>query len=136
MTLDKTRNVPGWEDAPVPVCFGGDARALAFCCKYVHPMGPGYTCTRNKKLAEIGLSVDEFLRIKEEFSRTEGRDWYSDFVCFGSLAYCCLRTAGCKRRDAALRDKYPGQEMDTIFEQYFSQKKILAQLLLDAVKQE
>jgi len=132
MASDKIRNVPGWEDAPVPVCFGGDARALAFCCKYVHAMPPGYECTRDQKLAEIGLPADEFIKIKELFSQTEGREWHSDHVCYGSLAYCCLRTAGCGLRDATLQEKHPGQDMETVFAEYFSQKKILSQRLLAA----
>jgi len=136
MASDKIRNVPGWEDAPVPVCFGGDARALAFCCKQVHAMPPGYECLRNQKLAEIGLSEDEFIRIKEEFSEADGKEWHSSKVCWGSLAYCCLRTDGCRQRDAALRETYPGQDMQDIFKEYFSQKKILAQLLLDAAEQD
>lgn len=132
MDSEKVRNVPGWEDAPVPVCFGGDVRALAFCCKYVHAMPPGYECRRDEKLAEIGLSVEKFIHIKEEFSQTEDRDWHSDHVCWGSLAYCCLRTSGCRLRDTALKEKYPGQDKDTVFEEYFSQKKILARRLLEA----
>lgn len=132
---NKTKNQPGWEDAPVPICFGGDERALAFCCKYVHAMPAGYECTRDVKLAEIGLSPEEFVEIKEQFSRDNETCWESNETCYGSLAYCCMRSGGCRGRDAALRKAYPGRDWQATLEEYFSQKKILAESILQAAKE-
>lgn len=129
MNSDKIRNVPGWGNAPIPVCYGGDARALAFCCKYVHAMPPGYECTRDEKLAEIGLSPERFIEIKEEFS--QGNVWTAEDTCYGSLAYCCMRSSGCVGRDAALLKAYPNLDFEAALKEYFYQKKKLAELIVN-----
>lgn len=134
MDSDKTRKMPGWEDAPIPVCYGGDARALAFCCKYIHPMPPGYECTRDEKLAEIGLSRERFIEIKEQFSRGNEPAWDAESTCYGSLAYCCMRSGGCVGRDAALQKAYPGLDFEAALNEYFSQKKKLAELITKAAE--
>lgn len=130
METNKIRRLPGWEDSPIPICFGGDTRALAFCCKQVHAMPPGYECTRNEKLAEIGMTPEEFVQLKEEFSRDNEPEWTADETCYGSLVYCCMRTGGCPGRDAALSRVYGNKDSAEAFEEYFSRKKELAELIL------
>ena len=78
------RDLPGWEHAPVPLCMGGDARALTFCCKPGHPLMFAQKCRRDAVLARIGLSQQAFVGIKDAFSREQG--WDSAEVCFGSLS--------------------------------------------------
>ncbi|MGQ4874034.1 MAG: methanogenesis marker 9 domain-containing protein [Promethearchaeia archaeon] len=130
---DKLRDLPGWEkNAPVPICMGGDYRALTFCCKPGYSLTFGYKCRRDEVLKELKLTQEEFIRIKEEFSKQN--DWDADFVCFGSLSYCCMRRGGCPRRDPVLLMKYPGFSMDEIMRIYFSKKKELAKIILEAVK--
>lgn len=131
----KTREMPGWEDAPIPVCFGGDAPALTFCCREVHAMPPGFECTRDEKLAEVGLSPQEFVELKELFSRNNTPTWEADETCHGSLAYCCMRSGGCPPRDSALRKKYPGREWEEILTEYFQSKKKLSSLIVSAAEQ-
>lgn len=122
------RDLKGWKDAPVPICMGGDYRALTWCCKPGLPLTFAAKCKRDQKLKEIGMTSDEFIRIKEEFS--EKHNWDSDFTCYGSLSYCCMRQGGCFRRDPALLKRYPGVEFPEILKTYYSLKKKLAQLLL------
>ena len=130
---DKVRNLPGWENiAPIPLCMGGDYRALTFCCK------PGYSltyvlkCKRDEILDDLGLSSEEFIEIKEEFSKEN--KWNSEIVCFGSLSYCCMRRNGCSRRDLALAERYPGKTLEEIMEIYFKKKKKLSKRILECVK--
>lgn len=130
---DKLRDLPGWEkNAPVPICMGGDYRALTFCCKPGHSLTFGYKCKRDEKLLEIGITPEEFIKIKEEFSKEN--DWDSDITCFGSISYCCMRSGGCPRRDAALVERYPNMEFDDIMKLYFQKKKELSQRILESVK--
>lgn len=123
-----TRKVPGWENAPVPICKGGDPRALTFCCK------PGYTltfsdvCRRDAVLKELGVAPSEFVRIKDEFSKRNG--WDDPRVCFGSLSYCCMRRSGCPFRDEVLLEIYPGKSYEGALEKYFKKKRELAELIL------
>lgn len=126
------RDVPGWKDAPVPICMGGDFRALTFCCKPGHSLSFGFKCLRDKTLKEIGLSQKEFMRIKDEFSVLH--DWDSSYPCFGSLTYCCMRRNGCFRRDTALAQRYPGKNFEESLEAYFTLKKELAKLILQAAE--
>jgi len=71
---DKLRDLSGWEkDAPVPICMDGDYRALTFCCKPGSSLTYGFKCKRDEKLKEIGIDPEEFVRIKEEFSKEN--DW-------------------------------------------------------------
>jgi predicted metal-binding transcription factor (methanogenesis marker protein 9) len=130
---DKLRDVPGWEkNAPVPICMGGDLRALTFCCKPGYSLTFGFKCLRDERLREIGLDPEEFIRIKEEFSNEN--DWLSDVVCFGSISYCCMRRGGCPRRDVALVERYPGMTLDKIMELYFQKKKELSKKILAYIK--
>ena len=62
------RDIPGWKNAPVPICMGGDYRALTWCCKPGLPLTFADKCKRDQKLKEIGMSADEFIRIKDDFS--------------------------------------------------------------------
>ncbi|MDP7079450.1 MAG: hypothetical protein QF415_06150 [Candidatus Undinarchaeales archaeon] len=126
----KLRDVPGWERAPVPVCMGGDARALTFCCKPGMPLVFASKCRRDAVLSRIGLSQHEFVRIKDAFSRERG--WDCDEVCFGSLSYCCMRRRGCPAgRDTMLHRLY-GES--AALKVYFSEKRKLARLLLEAAE--
>ncbi len=130
---DKLRDLPGWEkNAPVPVCMGGDCRALTFCCKPGYSLNFGYKCKREEILSEVGISGKEFIKIKEDFS--EENDWDSDVVCFGSISYCCMRRGGCPRRDVALVDRYPGQPIEEIMEIYFQKKKELSKKILESIR--
>ena len=135
----KLRNVPGWSRAPVPICMGGDPRALTFCCKPGYPLVNGAHCLRDQMLRKIGMTHEEFIRIKEEFS--EEFQWADPSPCFGSLSYCCMRASGCVRRDAALLRRYPdlagqgrsdGKLSQEIMYEYFLAKKELAKRILAA----
>ncbi|QEE16521.1 methanogenesis marker 9 domain-containing protein [Promethearchaeum syntrophicum] len=123
------RNVPSWENAPVPICMGGDLRALTFCCKPGSSLTFGYKCLRDTKLKEIGMSAHEFINIKEKFS--EKHKWFDDGCCFGSLAYCCMRKSGCNRRDPALKRRYPRMSKEEALAEYFRLKKELASIILN-----
>ncbi|ABC57777.1 MULTISPECIES: methanogenesis marker 9 domain-containing protein [Methanosphaera] len=103
----------GWDDAPAHVCRGGDIRGLAFCCPPVKP------CPVHTKLAEVGLSPQEFVNIKEEFGKkTElGK---GTGTCFGSLIWCCKASKPCPLRDSVLQSI--GMSHDT----YMTLKKELA----------
>lgn len=130
---DKLRDISGWKkDAPVPICMGGDYRALTFCCKPGSSLTYGFKCKRDEKLKEIGIDPEEFIRIKEEFSKEN--DWDSDITCFGSISYCCMRSGGCPRRDVALVDRYPGMQIEEIMKLYFQKKKELSKRILECIK--
>lgn len=126
------RNLPNWENAPVPICMGGDYRALTWCCKPGSSLTFGFKCMRDQRLKEIGLTPEEFIRIKEDFSKKH--DWDSEFPCFGSLSYCCMRQGGCSRRDPGLIEKYPNKPMSQIMADYYKLKRELAVIILKAVK--
>ena len=130
---EKIRDVPGWEkNAPIPICMGGDYRALTFCCKPGHSLTYGFKCRRDETLKDLNFDHEEFIRIKEEFS-TEN-DWDSDIVCFGSIAYCCMRRGGCPHRDVALQMRYPNTPMEEIMKTYFQKKKDLSKKILETIK--
>ncbi|MFX0030261.1 MAG: methanogenesis marker 9 domain-containing protein [Candidatus Hermodarchaeota archaeon] len=129
---DKLRDLPGWEkNAPVPICMGGDYRALTFCCKPGFSLTFGFKCRRDNILLEIGITPEEFINIKEKFSKENG--WDSDIPCFGSISYCCMRAGGCPRRDVALAERYPGMPENKIMKLYFQKKKELAKKILTSV---
>jgi len=129
---EKLRDLPGWENnAPVPLCMGGDYRALTFCCKPGFSLTFAFKCRRDETLKELGIEPDEFIEIKEHFSSEN--DWDSDIVCFGSLSYCCMRRGGCPKRDFALAIKYPGKTKEEFMLIYFKKKKELAKLVLESV---
>ncbi len=130
---DKLRDLPGWEKvAPIPLCMGGDYRALTFCCKPGYSLAFAFKCRRDEILSELGLSPEEFIKIKEEFSKEN--NWDSELVCFGSLSYCCMRRNGCSRRDLALIERYPSITSEDIMRTYFKKKKELSKRILENVK--
>jgi predicted metal-binding transcription factor (methanogenesis marker protein 9) len=125
----ETRKVPGWEDCPVPVCHGGDPRALTFCCHPNYPLAFFGICRRNKMLEDLELSNERFMEIKDKFSERVG--WNDPRVCFKSLAYCCLRRRGCPgERDNVLREMY-GDDFYRAFEEYILRKRVLAVKILE-----
>ena len=127
------RELPGWKDAPVPACLGGDPRSLTFCCAPGYGLTFGFKCRREEVLDLLGLTMDEFTRIKDEFSREHG--WDDDGTCFKSLSYCCMRAGGCPgNRDSILRKKYPGKDKTGIMKEYFALKRLLAIRLLEGCK--
>lgn len=142
MTIDKLSNVPkdllrdlpGWNNAPVPVCMGGDYRALSWCCKPGSALTFGFKCRRDERLKEIGMTPTEFVKIKGEFSRQH--KWNSEYPCFGSFSYCCMRSGGCSRRDPGLKKRYPDKKMDDIMKEYYSIKKDLANVILKNAKRQ
>lgn len=130
---DKLRDLPGWEEnAPVPICYGGDYRALTFCCKPGYSLTFGFKCMRDETLQELCLTQEEFIKIKEEYSKEN--DWASEIVCFGSISYCCMRSGGCPRRDMALAIRYPTLTKEQMMETYFRKKKELAKRILEYIK--
>ncbi|MBD3185730.1 hypothetical protein GF325_02785 [Candidatus Bathyarchaeota archaeon] len=126
------RDVPGWKNAPVPACFGGDPRSLTFCCHPGYSLTFSFKCRRDELLAKCGLSKERFVEIKDKFSRVHG--WEADTVCFKSFSYCCMRRGGCPGgRDHALQERYPNCEtFDDVLAEYFSRKRQLALELLHA----
>ena len=52
-----------WRDAPSHICRGGDLRGLAFCCP------PVKNCPIHYVLEVLKMTVEEYIRIKEEFGR-------------------------------------------------------------------
>ncbi len=130
---DKLRDLPGWErDAPIPLCMGGDYRALTFCCKPGYSLTFAFKCRRDEKLGELGLSPEDLIKIKEEFSKEN--NWDSEVVCFNSLSYCCMRRNGCSRRDMALAEKYPNMTVEDIMMIYFKKKKELSKRILECIE--
>ncbi|MFW9899331.1 MAG: methanogenesis marker 9 domain-containing protein [Candidatus Thorarchaeota archaeon] len=130
---EKLRDIPGWErNAPIPICMGGDYRALTFCCKPGYSLTFGFKCKRNKTLKEIGISPEEFIDIKEKYSKEN--DWDSELVCFGSISYCCMRRGGCPRRDLALSIRYPNMTKDEFMKIYFQKKRELSRIILENAK--
>ncbi|MEM0358983.1 MAG: hypothetical protein QXG22_03095 [Candidatus Hadarchaeales archaeon] len=128
MVQGDTRRVPGWDNAPVPICHGGDLRALTFCCHPDYPLTFSAICLREKALKEAGLPSGKYVEIKDWFSEQVG--WDSPDVCFGSLSYCCMRRRGCPgERDRVLMELY-GRPFERALEEYFLRKRILAVHLL------
>ena len=82
-------------------------------------------------MKEIGLTPEEFIKIKEEFSKEN--NWDSEIVCFGSLSYCCMRRNGCSRRDLALVERYPEKTLEEIMEIYFKKKRELSKRILEGI---
>ncbi|MEM2058890.1 MAG: hypothetical protein QXO76_11670, partial [Thermoproteota archaeon] len=68
VTDDKVRAVPGWRDAPVPICYGGDYRALTFCCHPDYPLAFSHICKRDVVLKELGISKARYVEVKDRFS--------------------------------------------------------------------
>lgn len=104
----------GWEDAPNHVCRGGDVRGLAFCCPPVKP------CPVHNKLAEVGISPQEFVQIKEDFGKKTDLG-KGVGTCFGSLIWCCKASKPCPLRDSAL------YSIGMSHDEYMTLKKQLAE---------
>ncbi len=126
------RDLDNWSNAPVPVCMGGDPRALAWCCKPGYSLTFGFKCMRDKVLKDVGITSKEFMKIKSTFSKKH--NWEAPETCFGSLTYCCMRNGGCHRRDAALSRVYSGMSYEKAKAEYFRLKQILAQEILKTAK--
>jgi len=129
---EKIRQIPGWSNAPIHICMDADYRGLTFCCKPGHSLTFGFKCKRDLTLKELGLSPEEFIKIKEEFSKEN--DWDSEVVCFGSISYCCMRRGGCPRRDIALSERYPNKPLEEIMKIYFQKKKELSKRILECIE--
>ena len=128
---EKLRDVPGWKDAPIHICMDADYRGLTFCCKPGYSLTHTLICRRDDILNELELSSEEFIRVKEEFSKEN--NWDSEIVCFGSLSYCCMRRNGCSRRDLALMERYPVKSLEEIMKLYFNKKKELSKRILECI---
>ena len=128
---EKLRDVPGWKDAPIHICMDADYRGLTFCCKPGYSLTHVLICKRDEILTEIGLTPEEFMQIKEEFSNEN--NWDSEVVCFGSLSYCCMRRNGCSRRDLALVERYLNKSLEEIMKIYFIKKKELSKRILECI---
>ena len=131
----KVRHLPGWKFAPVPVCFGGDIRALAFCCHPGFNLTHSSICRRRFALEKVGLSETEYIKIKDEFSKRIG--WEDPRVCFKSLSYCCMRRNGCPNtRDFVLYELYGDEKTpwEVIQKEYFSRKRLLCIEILKKAK--
>jgi len=129
---DKVRDLSGWKkDAPIPICMGGDYRALTFCCKPGFSLTFGFKCNRDNILRELKLTPEELIHIKEQFSKEN--NWDSELVCFGSISYCCMRRGGCPKRDLALTIRYPNLTKEEFMKIYFQKKKELSQRILESI---
>ena len=129
---DKIRDLSGWEkNAPIPICMGGDYRALTFCCKPGYSLTFGFKCKRDNILRELKLTPEEFMNIKDQFSKEN--NWDSELVCFGSISYCCMRSGGCPKRDLALTIRYPNLTKEEFMIVYFQKKKELSKRILECV---
>jgi predicted metal-binding transcription factor (methanogenesis marker protein 9) len=126
------RDIPNWDNAPVPVCMNGDYRALTFCCKPGHSLTFGFKCQRDDVLKEVGLTPEEFMAIKVDFSQKH--NWDSSETCFGSLTYCCMRQGGCHRRDFALARRYPGKSSEEALAEYYLLKKELSDIIMAEIE--
>ena len=89
------QEMTGWYNAPKHICAGGDLRALAFCCLPVKP------CALHSALKQVGLSAEEFMKIKTEFAQGTPIE-PGEGTCFGSMTWCCKITKPCFLRDSAL----------------------------------
>jgi predicted metal-binding transcription factor (methanogenesis marker protein 9) len=128
---DKLRELPGWKGAPIHICMDADYRGLTFCCKPGYSLTFAFKCKRDEVLKKLGITPEQFIKIKEGFSKEN--NWDSNLVCFGSLSYCCMRRGGCERRDPALKLRYPNKTQEEIMEIYYLKKKELAKRILKAV---
>lgn len=129
------RHVPGWKFAPVPICLGGDMRALAFCCHPGYNLTHSSICRRKLTLKKIDLSENEYIKIKDAFSKTQ--NWDDERVCFKSISYCCMRRNGCPgNRDYVLYELYGDERTpwEVIQKEYFSRKRLLCIELLKHAK--
>jgi len=88
----------GWYNAPKQLCRGGDIRALTFCCM------PVKACPLIPTLEKIGLSRNEYLKLKQEAVKGTPLD-DGKGTCFGGLAWCCKISSPCMFRNMTLEQK-------------------------------
>ena len=88
----------GWYNAPKQLCRGGDIRGLAFCCMPVKP------CPLLPALERLGLSKNEYLRVKQEAVKGTPLE-NGKSTCFGSLAWCCKISSPCMFRNMTLEQR-------------------------------
>ena len=129
---EKLRDIPGWKDAPIHICMDADYRGLTFCCKPGYSLTFAFKCKRDETLEQLGISQEEFITIKEKFSKEN--NWDSKLTCFGSLSYCCMRKNGCPKRDAALKKRYAKKSREEFMKIYYQKKKELSKIILEAVR--
>lgn len=76
------------------LCNASPLASIVFCCKSVK------NCSFRKEALDIlGISEEEYTRVKEEHS-IEAKG-----TCYGNLAYCCSLSVHCEARDEALRNQ-------------------------------
>jgi tRNA-dihydrouridine synthase B len=88
----------GWYNSPKQLCRGGDIRALTFCCM------PVKDCPLIPTLKRIGISKEEFLKIKTEAVKNTPLD-AGQHTCFGSLVWCCKISSPCMFRDITIQQE-------------------------------
>jgi TIM-barrel protein len=93
--MSAIQSMTGWYNAPKHICGGGDMRALAFCCL------PVKYCALHAALKQAGISAEEFMKLKMEFTRGTPIE-PGNGTCFGSMAWCCKITKPCFLRDSVL----------------------------------
>ena len=99
MNFQDLKNLPN-------LCGGGDLRSIIYCCDPKH-----HPCIiRDIALKILGISVEEFIKIKNKVATRYGVD-NIDTVCFKSLSYCCSPLKPCTRRMKALAKL--GWDLDT-----------------------
>jgi len=116
----------GWYNSPKQFCRGGDIRALTFCCP------PVKNCPLIPFLKKIGLSHEEYSRMKQEFVKnTPLKDGPN--TCFGSLAWCCKLSSPCMFRNMTLQQmglsgpdymRYKHRLSEKIMERLFNEAQI------------
>ncbi|MBN2094526.1 MAG: hypothetical protein JW727_00610 [Candidatus Aenigmarchaeota archaeon] len=138
LPVEQLRDFPGWSEAPIPFChdfarndpnYRIDPRAAAWCCKR-HEKGKSL-CVRDEMLEKMGLTPEEFVKLKEDFSREAGLDAET---CYGSLAYCCARNCPIRNRGVSLAEAFKGLPEEKRMEEYHRLKKALAARILRAAK--
>ncbi len=88
----------GWYNSPKQLCRGGDIRALTFCCM------PVKDCPLIPTLKRIGISKEEFLKIKTEAVKNSPLN-SGQHTCFGSLVWCCKTSSPCMFRDMTIKQE-------------------------------
>jgi TIM-barrel protein len=96
--ITRSADEGGWYNAPKQICRGGDIRGLTFCCM------PVKTCPLIPTLERIGLSRNDYLKIKQEAVKGTPLDDGKN-TCFGSLAWCCKISSPCMFRNMTLESK-------------------------------
>ena len=109
--ITSLQTMTGWYNAPKHICGGGDLRALAFCCLPVKP------CALHGALKQVGITAEEFMKIKTDFARKTP-------IEYGEGTWCCKITKPCFLRDSAL------ESIGLSDVEYMSIKKKLSEYIL------